>query len=1339
MIRVPTPSRRSRKYLHYGLFAVVAGLLAWSGCNLGSALNGGNGDANSNDNGAPGGLSVEIISFKLNTDISQIAPPVNVFYTVSGTPTRITAVYQEVADGTAGAGDVGDPVVVVDNLGTGVQRSYQFDPQSVERGWYRFGLEIRVGETVTRHYSTGSVRVQAPPSPVFRQPAADIHTVMQGDTVFVVFDAQDPENDVQWRLFYLTEAQSASKEGTRPDQLGTQLLTGSGNFGSFTLSTTNLAAGRYELGVSATDTGRSVVGTAQEGNSDRIRTTFGKIILVELPPVPPSPPSIAVTQPDTAVSLFRDEAFTVRFQGALGLAGTTASVELFYDTDRNAGNGFTSLAADLPLTTNSFPFPTNLEEGTYQIGAQIVDSLGNATTSYSAGSLTVVRDVELVITEPDISLPLRPGTTVPIEWSTTTPADAGTVDVYWKAVNEAFEPIEPEHPILTGEPLTTTTASFQSLTSGLFAIFVRINLVDGTELVDDAPDFLRYSSLPAILWVGSLATNRPAFGGAIFEGVNFEDNTGTAFSPVGDLDGDGTDEFMIAARYGKPFFVNPTGVGSGEAYLVYGRTSRLRGRYNLNSLGTSELTGVTFTGIRIPQSSAATDGMTAVSRIPDVDGDGRDELVFGFPKAASRGHNVHPRQNGVVDPRSLGTLEREDQFLRGGVVIVSSRNTIFSNPDAETPVINLDLVGQRFDSNCVGPDPAFEGYGDEQFYQDVRNPGDSENPCSGGCAAPNSGGGVDATNLLNYGFSSVLARDYFATYIYSAVALNGAGICSSPTPFFADVTACGLQVLEYCSAPSASCEPFSPGLLAAVPAVTTETLPGGVQMPVYNLRSGFYVTSYMDGGELVPNFPQEPLGARIIGLSINDEFGTSVTLSNAIGSGAGDIIVSAPERTARGILLGPLPQGCDYGPDCGGEINGLESSPGNAAINFDAGVAYLFPVRSLWTNAGNRIPPKPHQYVVGEASHCGGPASLIENIEAVRIAGISGDKITNIHGVADFNRDGRDDFAIGAPDANAGQGRLYIAFRREPSIEGDYVLEKLALDPMTNPDRLEGVLIVSDAVDSLGASLASGVDFNGDGVTDLVVGSPGANAGIGEIHILFGDANWSSPLNGHTIQDLLTLRNPQGLPRAVRITGNELDVAGQFGFNVANAGDVDGDGKDDLLVAAPGATPRYDLNPSDQDDALTEKGLDLDLDGRQDDVSGPFGAPDGVVDSFDDLDSAGIVYLISSRNRLDRLPGLSISIDQLGRSNLLGFMVVGRAAGDRLGGGDAGDTEQGGNAAKVGRGRSFGLSPAGDVDGDGRADFLVGSVLADPRVDPNTGEGTQNAGESYLIYGAPLP
>jgi hypothetical protein len=81
-------------------------------------------------------------------------------------------------------------------------------------------------------------------------------------------------------------------------------------------------------------------------------------------------------------------------------------------------------------------------------------------------------------------------------------------------------------------------------------------------------------------------------------------------------------------------------------------------------------------------------------------------------------------------------------------------------------------------------------------------------------------------------------------------------------------------------------------------------------------------------------------------------------------------------------------------------------------------------------------------------------------------------------------------------------------------------------------------------------------------------------------------------------------------------------------------------------------------------------------------------------------------------------------------------MIVGRSAGDRLGGGDAGDSDNGGIDGKVGRGRSYGLATAGDVDGDGRADMLIGSILADPRRDPNTGVGVQNGGEAYLIYGS---
>jgi len=234
----------------------------------------------------------------------------------------------------------------------------------------------------------------------------------------------------------------------------------------------------------------------------------------------------------------------------------------------------------------------------------------------------------------------------------------------------------------------------------------------------------------------------------------------------------------------------------------------------------------------------------------------------------------------------------------------------------------------------------------------------------------------------------------------------------------------------------------------------------------------------------------------------------------------------------------------------------------------------------------------------------------------------------------------------------------------------------------------------------------------------------------------------------------------------VRIRGNPLDTDdvgtpnGQFGFNIANAGDIDGDGLDDLLVAAPNATPRFDANPNDGTDQLTMPGLDLDFNGVRDEVPGN-----------DDLLEAGLVYVIYGSNRLDQLKtckdtdiacststecptgkpcgrtDFTVNINQLGKPQLRGLIIAGRRGiggapsdrGDRIGGGDAGDTAQGGIAGKLGRGRSRGLAGAGDVDGDGRADILIGSILADPRRDPITDVGVQNGGETYFIYGSSIP
>ena len=166
--------------------------------------------------------------------------------------------------------------------------------------------------------------------------------------------------------------------------------------------------------------------------------------------------------------------------------------------------------------------------------------------------------------------------------------------------------------------------------------------------------------------------------------------------------------------------------------------------------------------------------------------------------------------------------------------------------------------------------------------------------------------------------------------------------------------------------------------------------------------------------------------------------------------------------------------------------------------------------------------------------------------------------------------------------------------------------------------------------------------------------------------------------------------------------------------------------------------PKVNNSPEDK---LTAFGVDVNFDGLGDDVTGPNGVPDGLSDSLDILSNAGVVYVIFGSTRLDQIPtqDITINIDDLGGNYLTGFIIAGRRAGDRIGGGDAGDIAMGGILGKLDRGRSNGLATAGDVDGDGREDFLIGSILADPRIDPSSGIGVINGGEAYLIYGSVAP
>ena len=340
--------------------------------------------------------------------------------------------------------------------------------------------------------------------------------------------------------------------------------------------------------------------------------------------------------------------------------------------------------------------------------------------------------------------------------------------------------------------------------------------------------------------------------------------------------------------------------------------------------------------------------------------------------------------------------------------------------------------------------------------------------------------------------------------------------------------------------------------------------------------------------------------------------------------------------------------------------------------------------------------------------------------EGVRLTGASGGQVGNGVATGDFNGDGILDFMIDArrTDVNGNySGSTYVLFGRDTAVAGAYPVSI----NLTTVDGSNGLRYFGEAIsDSTSSAVTSIGDYNGDGFGDMLIFKGGNDAGglsnAGATYLVFGRGEAgpaSLPLSG--------LSGSDGFKIGGQAAGDTL------GYAMAGAGDVNHDGFADFIVAtrqgASNLGVAYIVFGSDAAPAATLDLATLDgangfrIDGAVN--TGFARSVAGIGDiNGDGMDDFAVAAYRSS-------PG---GVNLAGSAYVIYGSQAARPASFTLADLDTGDGSLGfridGEATSL---FGSGIANAGDVNGDGLTDLLIGAGIRN--------NGVSNVGGAYVLFG----